>query len=110
MIPQKTIEELQDESKRILEKYPDKIPIIISTKDDNITVDKNKYIVPRNITMGQFIYIVRKKISLGPGQALFFFCDKKLPITALYCPDVFNLGPYTLKNLKDIFGILNNDA
>ena len=35
---------------------------------------------------------------------------KKFPITALYCPVVFNLGPYTLKNLKEIFGILNDEA
>ena len=31
---------------------------------------------------------------------LAFVWARKFPITALYCPDVFNLGPYTLKNLK----------
>ena len=34
---------------------------------------------------------------------LFFVCDKKLPMTALYCPEILSLGPYTLKNLKEIY-------
>tara|TARA_B100001094_G_scaffold332622_1_gene405494 strand:- start:1893 stop:2243 length:351 start_codon:yes stop_codon:yes gene_type:complete len=68
-----TFEKRKQESDTIKQKYPDRIPIIVqkhikSTLND---VDKCKYLVPKDMTMGQFLFVVRKRIKLGPEQALF---------------------------------------
>ena len=44
------------ESKKIRDKYPDRIPIIVERDDNNDVpdIDKKKFLVPDNITMGQF--------------------------------------------------------
>lgn len=73
--------ETAEEANRVLEKYPDKIPIIVNVAakcNELKPLDKNKYIVPNDMTIGQFIYVVRKKIRLKQGQALFFFCNNQL--------------------------------
>ena len=73
------------ESERIRKKYPDRIPIIVehSKNSDNIpTIDKQKYLVPGDLTMGQFSYVIRKRIKLSPEKALFLMVNNKLVNTS----------------------------
>ena len=61
------------ELNRLKQKYPDKIPVIVN-KYDKSTLDgltKNKFIVPKDLTMSQFIYIIRKRIKLDEKQHYF---------------------------------------
>ena len=66
-----------DESTRILNKYTDKIPVIVTKGAScNLTdIDKNKFLVPAEITLGQFMYVIRKRINLSPEDALFLFIN-----------------------------------
>jgi GABA(A) receptor-associated protein len=87
-----TTEELQQESKRILKKFPDRIPVICEKdyKSDIPDIDKHKYLVPGDITVGQFVYIIRKRINLKPEQALFVFLNESiLPPTASTLIDIY---------------------
>lgn len=61
------------ESEQIRKKYPDRIPIIVEKyKDCKLPdVDKCKYLVPNDMTMSKFIFVVRKRIQLDSSQALF---------------------------------------
>ena len=70
-----TFEERKAEAERIKKKYSDKIPIIVekSIKSDIADLDKKKYLVPNDITVGQFVYILRKRIELTPEKAIFIF-------------------------------------
>lgn len=70
-----------DESCRIRKKYPDRIPVIVekSKNTDINCIDKNKYLVPKDLTVGQFVYVIRKRIKLSPDQAIFLFIDNTLP-------------------------------
>ena len=52
-------------------------------------LDKNKFLAPRNMTMGQFIYVVRKRINLTAEKALFLFCGEMLPTTATYMAQLY---------------------
>ena len=64
------------EAARIKLKYNDRIPVIVEvSKNDkkNINLDKNKYLVPKDLTVAQFIYVIRKRIKLKPEQAIFMF-------------------------------------
>lgn len=77
-----TFEERVAEADRILEKYPNKIPIIVElnekygwfTKTEKLpNLDKTKYLVPDELKFGQFIQVIRKRIKLDPEKAMFIF-------------------------------------
>jgi GABA(A) receptor-associated protein len=79
-------EERIKETMRILKKYPDKVPIIcersLTTSPDCPYLDKNKYLVPRDFTMGQFVYVIRKRMALPPEKAIFLFIGNTVPHTS----------------------------
>jgi GABA(A) receptor-associated protein len=80
-----------DESKRILDKYPDKIPIIVETNDKDLpTLLKTKYLAPKDLTFGQFIYVIRGKLNLPPEKALFMFVNNTIPATSDLVETVYN--------------------
>ena len=62
---EKDLEERMIEVHNIRKKYPDRIPIICERQGTTIqNVDKTKFLVPRDLTMGQFLYVIRKRICL----------------------------------------------
>jgi GABA(A) receptor-associated protein len=77
-------------SQCILEKYPDRVPLIIqpSKSDrDAYPIDKSKYITPRELTLLQLQQIIRKRIHFPPEKALFMFINNKIyPITSMVGP------------------------
>jgi GABA(A) receptor-associated protein len=49
-------------------------------------IDKAKYLVPADLTVGQFVYVIRKRIRVAPEQAVFMFVKNVLPPTGeLWC-------------------------
>lgn len=74
-------------SQLILEKYPDRVPLIIqpSKSDrDAYPIDKSKYITPRDLTLLHLQQIIRKRIHFPPEKALFMFINNKIyPITSM---------------------------
>jgi GABA(A) receptor-associated protein len=36
-------------------------------------------LVPADLTVGQFHYVIRKRIKLAPEKALFLFCSNSIP-------------------------------
>ncbi|KAL1560090.1 Autophagy-related protein 8C-like [Salvia divinorum] len=78
------LEKRQADSARIREKYPDRIPVIVekAERSDVPDIDKKKYLVPADLTVGQFVYVVRKRIKLSAEKAIFIFVKDVLPPTA----------------------------
>ena len=74
----------KSEAQRIRAKYPDRIPVICEKDDrsDIPDIDKKKYLVPADLTVGQFVYVIRKRIKLSPEKAIFIFINNILPPTA----------------------------
>ena len=73
-------------------KYPDKIPIIVN-KAKNDTIDqvvKNKFLVPKYITTGQFTYILRKRLELQEHTALFILFNNKLMPSNKCIDEIYN--------------------
>ena len=66
-----------EESTRILKKYSDKIPVIVTrgVNCDLPDIDKNKFLVPAEITLGQFMYVIRKRINISSEEAIFLFIN-----------------------------------
>lgn len=75
----------ENESRRVRERYPGRIPVICEVKDKKITIDKVKYLVPNSITIGQFLFQIRKRINILPDAALYLFTEKNTlpPISAI---------------------------
>ena len=75
----------QEESEKILKKYPNRVPIIcqrISTKVPKL--DKKKYLCPLDLTIGNFMYVIRKKMELKPENGIYLFVnDTLIPCTRL---------------------------
>lgn len=71
------------EATKVKQKFPDRVPVIVEVGSTDLPVlDKNKYLIPRDLTVGQFIYILRKRIKLSPENAIFVFVNNKLPATS----------------------------
>jgi len=86
-----TFESRSNESKRIRLKYPDRIPIIIERVNDTNTppIDKTKYLVPNNLTVGELVYVIRKRMKLEPEKAIFFFINETIPNTSLQLSQLY---------------------
>ena len=73
-ISKHSFENRLNESTRIMKKYPNRIPVIVERSDNSNDVpdiDKKKYLVPIDLTVGQFVYVIRKRIKLTPEKAIF---------------------------------------
>ncbi|KAK8954404.1 Autophagy-related protein 8i [Platanthera zijinensis] len=81
-----TFQERLDESKNIIAKYPDRVPIIAErfARSDLPDMEKKKYLVPRDMSVGQFIHILTRRLHLAPGKALFVFVNNTLPQTSIF--------------------------
>merc|ERR1712039_311320 len=85
------LEKRQAEALRIREKYPDRIPVIVEKagRSDIPDIDKKKYLVPGDLTAGQFVYVIRKRIKLSPEKAIFIFVNNILPPTAALMSSIY---------------------
>ena len=64
------------EADKIRRKYPDRIPVIVERNPKEKTIgdiDKKKYLVPGDLTVTQFMYVVKKRVKIGSEQALYCF-------------------------------------
>jgi GABA(A) receptor-associated protein len=86
-----TTEKRKSEAERIRAKYPDRVPVICEKADrsDIPDIDKKKYLVPADLTVGQFHYVIRKRIKLAPEKALFLFCSNSIPPNASLMSTVY---------------------
>tara|TARA_Y100000022_G_C13224935_1_gene364359 strand:+ start:862 stop:1215 length:354 start_codon:yes stop_codon:yes gene_type:complete len=75
-----SLEKRKQESSKIKEKYPDKYPIIVvKEKSSQLPdIDKQKYLAPDHLTIGQFQHLIRKKIDLSETETLFLFINETI--------------------------------
>ena len=60
---------------KILDKYPEKCPVFLSIDNKPNSIHLSRYIVTYNLTMLQFLVIVRKKINIGAEESLTLFIE-----------------------------------
>ena len=83
-----SLEKRKQEATTILHKYPDRIPIICEKSayehQNSILpdLDKQKYLVPADLTIGQFMFFIRRRLKLSPDKSLFLFIGKHVAPTS----------------------------
>lgn len=77
-------EERVEQFKKVTENHPNKVPVIVErAPSSNVPeIDKNKYLVPGDLTIAQFLALIRKRIKLSNDQALFIYVNGTLPATS----------------------------
>jgi GABA(A) receptor-associated protein len=97
-----TFEKRKKESGRIIIKYNNRIPIIVEVNKQHLNeliLDKYKYLVPFDLTVGQFLYVLRKRLKISSEKALFILFNNELPPNSDMVSNVY-------KNKKDDDGFL----
>lgn len=74
-----TREQRLNEFKRIIQKYPDRIPIVIDIEGQGLHLDKRKYLAQAEMLMVYFQHTIRKRLKVGPNESLFFFYENTIP-------------------------------
>ena len=90
--PLQNTEKRREVAKRIQEKYPDLVPVIVekARNTDAPDIDKKKYLVPRDITVGKFVFEVRRHMSLKADKAIFLFVDNVVPPTGALISTIYD--------------------
>lgn len=71
------LEHRKNEYKRVKNKYPNRIPVILEGIE--LPMNKRKYLIPHDITFSEFTWILRgKKLQLKPEEAIFLFVNNTL--------------------------------
>jgi GABA(A) receptor-associated protein len=100
---------------QILTKFEDRIPVIVE-KDAKCTLpplNKKKYLVPGDITIGKFLFEIRKQLNIKADTAIFLFVGNGvLPPTSSMMSHIYNMYKdndnflYMMINTESTFGIL----
>ena len=109
-----TFDERTAESNRIRSRRSDRIPVIAQrAKYSNKAcpiIDKNKYLVPIDLSVGQFLWVLRTRLRLPPDAALFVFINGVMPAvsTLMSTIDINHRDPdgfvYIYYNMENTFG------
>lgn len=108
-----SIDDRTKEANRIRSKYPDRIPVIVELaagSHDMPCIDKKKYLVPADLSMGQFIFVIRKRIKLPPEKGLFLFVNGTIPQTSVLMATLYDVNRdkdgflYVTYNGENTFG------
>ena len=78
---EKTLEQRKAETKQIKRLHPNRACIYMLKprgKPNLADLDKHKYLVPIDITIGQLAYIIRKRIKLSPASAMFLMINNAM--------------------------------
>jgi len=82
-----------EECNRILKKFGQRIPVICEkSKKSKLEIDKKKYLIPSDFTVGQFIYVIRKRLLLSPDKAIFIFINGTMPSTSSTMINVYHIN------------------
>lgn len=86
-----TFEQRICETTRIITLHPTRIPVICekSTLSDVPDISKHKYLVPYDLTIGEFMYVIRKNIKLQSYEALFLMVNNFIPSSSMRFSELY---------------------
>tara|TARA_B100000900_G_scaffold412071_1_gene433103 strand:- start:772 stop:1182 length:411 start_codon:yes stop_codon:yes gene_type:complete len=85
-----TLEERKERSQSIMDKYENRIPVICQTSNDLPVLERKKYLVPDDLSLVNFNYVVRKRIKVSAETSIYFFIGNKLLPSSLTMYQIYN--------------------
>lgn len=75
------IDERLKQYQKVMETHPNKIPVILekAATAEVPDVDRNKYLLPREFTVANFLDVIRKRTNLGKEQSIFIYVNGTVP-------------------------------
>ncbi len=106
----RSLESRIEESERVKAQYASRLPVIVTLSSsrsarsllgssDLPALDKFKYLVPGDFTVGQLIYVIRRRMKVAPETALFLYCAAALPSSTTLVQELY-------AQFKDLDGFL----
>jgi GABA(A) receptor-associated protein len=98
---------------RIKKKFVGRVPIIVEVNkntNQEISLDKTKYLVTSDISVAQFLYVIRKRITVPHQVALFIFFNNSIPPSSTIIGNVYEKHKdpdgflYAVVSLESTFG------
>ena len=87
------IDARKKESERIKIKFPTRVPIICDrskTCKDAPIIEKKKFLVPTDMTISNFMFIIRQKMKLEQEKSIFLFVgDNNMVTTSKLISEVY---------------------
>jgi GABA(A) receptor-associated protein len=82
-----------DEAAKLRDKFPGRVPVLVlrhrGTAADVPRLPKSKFLVPRDLALGQFIFVIRTQIHMPPEKAMFIFVNNFLPTTGSLMSELY---------------------
>ena len=84
----------EDDARKVKEKFPDRIPIYVtgdrSTNTSTYELDKRRFLAPGDMKVGQFMFVLRKRMQLPPTHAMFVYNNGRLLMNTMSIQDVYH--------------------
>jgi GABA(A) receptor-associated protein len=93
IISQLSLEQRISYSQKILQKYHEVVPVIIKKScTDKILqdIDKETYLMPKNLNISHILCTIRKKINIDDKQAIFIFVNNTLVPMNVTIGEIYN--------------------
>ena len=86
-----SFEKRKNESSKVYQKYPDRVPIIVQKhfSSELPEVNKCKYLVPKDMNKTQFLFVIRKGIQLTPSQSIFITINNEMVVGSQLIIDAY---------------------
>mmetsp|Transcript_5255 Transcript_5255/g.10683 ORF Transcript_5255/g.10683 Transcript_5255/m.10683 type:complete len:125 (-) Transcript_5255:416-790(-) len=92
------LEKRREEARRILAKYPDRVPVICekAPRSDLPDIDKKKFLVPGSMLCGEFKYIIHKHLNqtvngtIASDQTIYLFVKSSSPKAGSMMSDLYD--------------------
>ena len=89
------LEQRREEANRIIKEYNNRMPIICepAPKSNLPFINKTKYLVPSDMTISQFQFIIRRRIDLSQNSSLYLMTPKGITL----------IGDKTIREIYNIY-------
>ena len=94
----KPLEERANFAKSVLKKYAGRFPLIVESTNKDLP-PVHKFIIPDDLTVGNLLIVLRKRIKLEPSEAIYIFFKNNIVNSSTLLTDVYT-------KYKDDDGIL----
>lgn len=87
------LEERMDTVKRIRKRHPDKFVLILEAPGFILDTQRKrhyiKFLAPFQMSVGEFLYKLRKNIRLYPEETVYLYVNNEIPMTSSLLSDVY---------------------